>query len=123
MATAPADNSFDDCAWGRREMNLSPRWWALWATALGLPFLLLMTFIIIPSWDKTFMARSFHFWSVSGIALAAAVACALILSLTQSLRETRLVFLGLAFLSIAGIFSVHGLATPGHIHPRFYSEL
>jgi HD-GYP domain-containing protein (c-di-GMP phosphodiesterase class II) len=46
-----------------------------------------------------------------------------ITALVRSLHETRLIFLGLAFMWIAGIFSVHGLATPGHIHPVFYKEL
>jgi HD-GYP domain-containing protein (c-di-GMP phosphodiesterase class II) len=90
---------------------------------LGAPLAGLLLIIVNPAWDRELMIRSAHFWGVSGIALAAAFACVLILSLTQSLRETRLVFLGLAFMSIAGIFSVHGLATPGHIHDRFYSEL
>ena len=34
-----------------------------------------------------------------------------------------LVFLGLAFMSIAGVFSVHGLLTPGHIEDEFYPVL
>jgi HD-GYP domain-containing protein (c-di-GMP phosphodiesterase class II) len=46
-----------------------------------------------------------------------------IVCVTESLRETRLLLLGLAFLSIAGIFSVHGLGTPGHIHSESYNAL
>jgi HD-GYP domain-containing protein (c-di-GMP phosphodiesterase class II) len=64
-----------------------------------------------------------HFYVVSGTALAAMAACAVIICVTESMRETRLVFLALAFLSIAGIFSVHGLATPGHIHDSATSEI
>lgn len=66
---------------------------------------------------------SMHFYVVSGTAIAAALASVLIIGLTRSLRETRLLFLGLGFLSIAGIFSVHGLLTPGHIHDDFYASL
>jgi HD-GYP domain-containing protein (c-di-GMP phosphodiesterase class II) len=104
-------------------MALTPRWWALWGLALGLPFAGLIAVVLIPAWDSELRISAFHFWSVSAIALASAVACVLILSMTESLRETRLVFLDLAFLCITGIFAVHGLATPGHIHADFHSEL
>ncbi len=104
-------------------MSLSLRWWALWGAFLGLPMIVLVAMIESPGIDKLWMANSFHFYVVSGTALAAAAACILVMSLTDSLRETRLVFLGLAFLSIAAIFSVHGLGTPGHIHATYYTQV
>ncbi|MPZ48289.1 MAG: HD domain-containing protein [Dehalococcoidia bacterium] len=97
-------------------MSLSLRWWALWIAILGAPLAFFLTMLAVPEWDRSFGTSNFHFYVVSGTALAAAIACAVIVSLTESLRETRLVFLGLAFLSIAAIFAVHGLGTPGHIH-------
>jgi HD-GYP domain-containing protein (c-di-GMP phosphodiesterase class II) len=39
------------------------------------------------------------------------------------LRETRLLFLALAFISIGGIFSVHGLLTPGVVVHEFHAAL
>jgi HD-GYP domain-containing protein (c-di-GMP phosphodiesterase class II) len=77
----------------------------------------------VPAWDARFWDPDAHFYVVSATALAAAVACVMLASLTESLRETRLVFLTLAFLSIAAIFAVHGLATPGHIHESGSAEL
>jgi HD-GYP domain-containing protein (c-di-GMP phosphodiesterase class II) len=105
-------------------LNLTARWWATWGTILGAPLALLVVLLLVPAWDKTTGATlDFHFWVVSLTALAAAVACAFVVGLTESLRETRLLFLGLAFLSIASIFAVHGLGTPGHIHDEAYAEL
>jgi HD-GYP domain-containing protein (c-di-GMP phosphodiesterase class II) len=76
-----------------------------------------------PAWDRPIGTPNFHFYAVSVTAVGAAVACALIIGLTRSLRETRLLCLGLAFLSIASVFAVHGLGTPGHIHDKVYPEL
>jgi hypothetical protein len=85
--------------------------------------LILAVSIAVPSLDARLQYRGFHFYIVSGTALAAAVACVIVISLTESLRESRLVLLGLGFLSIASIFSVHGLGTPGHIHGDFYQTV
>ncbi|HLG11243.1 MAG TPA: hypothetical protein VI876_05735, partial [Dehalococcoidia bacterium] len=105
-------------------MNLSRRWWALWTGVLGAPLVLLVALLyVVPEWDRSFGTFDFHFYAVSAVTLAAAIACVFIIGLTQSLRETRLLFLGLGFLSIAGIFAVHGLGTPGHFHDEAYSEL
>jgi len=90
---------------------------------LGLPLVSLILLLALPALDVLVMERTFHFWVVSGTSVAAAVAFAVVMLFTPSLSETRLVFLGLAFLAIAGIFSVHGLATPGHIHDQLHAEL
>jgi HD-GYP domain-containing protein (c-di-GMP phosphodiesterase class II) len=69
------------------------------------------------------MNRWLHFWGVSGIALFAAASCGVLIISAPTLRETRLLFLALAFVSIAGVFSVHGLMTPGHIADGFHSSV
>jgi HD-GYP domain-containing protein (c-di-GMP phosphodiesterase class II) len=97
-------------------MALTKSWWLAWGAILIAPFVAFLTLQLFPSLDASFWDANAHFWAVSVTALAAAAACVILASLTESLRETRLVFLTLAFLSIAAIFSVHGLATPGHIH-------
>jgi hypothetical protein len=105
-------------------MSLSARWWAAWSVVLGAPAAILFALLyLVPEWDKSFGTFDFHFFAVSAVTLAAAIACVFIIGLTQSLRETRVLFLGLGFLSIAGIFAVHGLGTPGHFHDEAYSEL
>ena len=105
-------------------MSLSARWWAGWTAVLGAPLVILFVLLYVaPGWDRPFGTFNFHFYAVSTVTLASAIACVFIIGLTQSLRETRLLFLGLGFLSIAGIFAVHGLGTPGHFHDEAYSEL
>ena len=96
-------------------MALGLRFWLVWGLILGGPLALFCLLLAEPSLDRTFGTFSFHFWVVSGVTLAAAVAYCVTVGLTRSLHETRLVFLGLAFMSIAGIFAAHGLLTPGHI--------
>jgi len=105
-------------------MSLSLRWWALWSLVLGAPMAVLGALLfVVPQYDSSFGTFDFHFYAVSAVTLAAAVACVFVIGITQSLRETRLLFLGLGFLSIAAIFAVHGLGTPGHFHHEAYSEL
>ena len=104
-------------------MSLTKQWWATWVTALGLPLVVFLSLLAVPAWDKSLGTSSFHFYVVSATAIAAAVACLFIIGVTESLRETRLLFLGLAFLSIAAIFAVHGLGTPGHIHDKSYATV
>jgi HD-GYP domain-containing protein (c-di-GMP phosphodiesterase class II) len=105
-------------------MSLTARWWAIWTAVLGAPLaVLFLLLFVVPDWDSSFGTMDFHFYAVTAVTLAAFAACVFVMGLTRSLRETRLLFLGLGFLSIAGIFAVHGLGTPGHFHERAYSEL
>jgi HD-GYP domain-containing protein (c-di-GMP phosphodiesterase class II) len=96
---------------------------ALVAGALALPIVAILILNQAPSLDVLWMQPKFHFYVVSGTALAAAVICAVLVTSARALRETRLVFLVLAFLSIAAIFATHGLMTPGFIHHEPYPAL
>jgi HD-GYP domain-containing protein (c-di-GMP phosphodiesterase class II) len=104
-------------------MTLSARWWAFWGLVLAAPMLFFATMLASPGSDSLWVQPTFHFWVVSGTAIAAFVASAVLVGLTQSVRESRLLFLGLAFMSIAAVFAVHGLDTPGHIHDALNPEL
>lgn len=104
-------------------MALSARWWVVWGPVLALPVAVLALLLLLPSLDYRFAGRTFHFYIVSGVTVAAALAFAVVVGLIQSMRETRLLFLGLAFMCIASVFAVHGLATPGHIHSVAYAEI
>lgn len=83
--------------------------------ALAAPMVVFALLRALPELDPPVMWFTFHFYAVGVTALAAAIACAVIIASASTLRETRLLFLGLAFFSIAGIFAVHGLTTPGFI--------
>jgi HD-GYP domain-containing protein (c-di-GMP phosphodiesterase class II) len=105
-------------------MSLGVRWWAAWALVLGAPLAIMGALLyVFPEQDKSFGSNSFHFYAVSATTIMAAIACVVIIGMTKSFRETRLLFLGLGFLSIASIFAVHGLGTPGHFHAEAYAEL
>ena len=104
-------------------MGLTRRWWALWGPILALPAVLLIALLLVPEWDRSFGTSTFHFYVVSAVTVASAVAFGVIIGLIQSMKETRLLFLGLAFMCIASVFAVHGLATPGHIHDVAYAEI
>lgn len=95
-------------------------WRAVGIAVLAAPLAMFGVLKAAPSLDPAIMAPGFHFYAVGFTALAAAIACAVVIASARTLQETRLLFLGLAFFSIAGIFAVHGLATPGFIVERFY---
>jgi HD-GYP domain-containing protein (c-di-GMP phosphodiesterase class II) len=95
----------------------------LWGPVLALPALALVMFLAVPAWDHPFGTNDFHFYVVSAVTVASAVAFAVVIALIQSMKETRLLFLALAFMCIASVFAVHGLATPGHIHAVAYAEI
>lgn len=76
-----------------------------------------------PQLDPKMMAFTFHFYAVGFTSLAAALACAVVMASARTLQNTRLIFLGLAFFAIAGIFAVHGLNTPGFLADEYYSSV
>jgi HD-GYP domain-containing protein (c-di-GMP phosphodiesterase class II) len=88
---------------------------------LALPSLSLALFRLDPSLDRMLMSSGVHFWMVGITALAAGIAAAVVIAASPTLRETRQLFLALAFVSIGGIFSIHGLMTPGsHFASGYY---
>ena len=95
----------------------------LGVAALAAPMVALAVLRAAPELDPKIMAFGFHFYVVGFTALAAAVACGVVIASARTLQNTRLLFLGLAFFAIAGIFSVHGLATPGFIHEEYYASV
>jgi HD-GYP domain-containing protein (c-di-GMP phosphodiesterase class II) len=91
--------------------------------ALLSPLAALACFELAPGRDVVVSSRQLHFWAVGITAISAAVACAMVVASARSLRETRLLFLALAFIAIGGIFSVHGLLTPGVVVKDFHTPL
>ena len=85
--------------------------------------MLLAVLYAYPGLDPNLQHAHAHFWIVGATSLAAALACAVVVASARSLRESRLLFLALAFLSIGGIFSVHGPTTPGVLADEFYDSV
>lgn len=90
---------------------------------LGGPLLSLAILLAFPELDRRIVENSVRVWMVSCTTVAAALAFAAVMLFTRSFAETRLLFLGLAFLSIAAIFSVHGLGTSARLHDDFHAEI
>jgi HD-GYP domain-containing protein (c-di-GMP phosphodiesterase class II) len=68
---------------------------------------------ITPELDSRVSVPSTHFFIVSAASLCALVMAILVGVASVRSREPRTFFVAAAFLVIAGIFSVHGLTTPG----------
>jgi HD-GYP domain-containing protein (c-di-GMP phosphodiesterase class II) len=96
---------------------------ALGLSALFTPLASLALLHYVPALDANLQHTYTHFWVVGATSLAAVIACAIVVASARSLRETRLLFLALAFISIAGIFSVHGLMTPGVLDDEVYASV
>lgn len=91
--------------------------------ALAAPMIIFAVTRLSPGLDPAIMAFTAHFYSVGFTAVAAAIACAVVMASARTLQNTRLLFLGLGFFAIAGIFAVHGLETPGFIAEEYNASL
>ncbi len=68
-----------------------------------------------PQLDPGIVAPAGHFYIVSSVAFVALVTSALIGISAVRLRNIGVTLLALAFISLAEVFTVHGLSTPGFI--------
>lgn len=84
--------------------------WVLLPAFPGAGFLLLLA---RPDWDPTAVAPEAHFYIVSTVSLVSVVLAAFATAAALRLASVRVLLLALAFISLAGVFSVHGLSTPG----------
>jgi len=76
-------------------------------------FLYFLLTVIAPELDHTIAIPTPHFFIVSAAALLALAMAALVGVASVQSREPRTFFIAASFMFIAGIFSVHGLTTPG----------
>lgn len=90
---------------------------------VSLPLAAFITLLAVPGLDRPWMSAQFHFYVVSAASLLAAVICVALVLSARSFRETRILFLALCFFSLALIFSVHGLTTPGHLYHHMSAAL
>lgn len=68
-----------------------------------------------PSWDLMLTLPTGHFYIVSAVSFLAIIIAFLIGIAGRRLRNIKVGFLALAFISLAEIFMVHGLSTPNFI--------
>ena len=72
-----------------------------------------------PGFDLRLVTPTGHFWIVSLVALIALGVAVVIGEAGRRLRNGQVLFLSLAFVSLAGFFLLHGLSTPGFLQPFF----
>ncbi len=87
----------------------------LWLALLAAPVGSLLVLLRHPSLDSLIQVPGFHFGIVTLAAGAAALVALGVLAAAEHLRDPRAFFLGLSLCSIAGLFFIHGLLTPGVI--------
>lgn len=88
-------------------------WWLL----LVLPLLVFFFIRLNENLDVELRVPVQHFYIVSAAALAALFLGVLTAVASSGLRDAQVFFLSLAFISIAAVFSVHGLTTPRVLVP------
>lgn len=89
-------------------------WWFLGATV---PLLLLVAFALGLLPDPALIVPHGHFIVVTIVSAVSFVIAALVLAAAVQIADFRVLALALAFLSLSGLFAIHGLATPGVIAP------
>lgn len=93
------------------------------AVSVIAPLAMLAVLLAVPDLDRLWIAPTLHFYVVSAACLLAAAICGALVLSARSVRETRILFLALCFFSLALIFSVHGLTTPGHLYHQVSASL
>ncbi|MCZ8522095.1 MULTISPECIES: HD-GYP domain-containing protein [Paenibacillus] len=82
------------------------------AAAMLLPYLLFEAVRRSPDLDTELPMPHGHFYIVSSVSLLAALIAVAVWAAGLRMRNIQVNFLALSFLSLAGVFSVHGLSTP-----------
>src|SRR5437764_792810 len=89
------------------------------------PMLLLAWLLNHPRQNAEILVPHDHFVIVSNVALLAFGVGAVVLRSALQLGHTRSLLLSMGFLALAGLFSIHGLTTPGIMvpgHPDDYGN-
>jgi len=83
--------------------------------AICIPYLIYELLRITP-YDAIVNSPYIHFYLVSAVAGIATVISIAIGMAGSRLRNIKVIFLALAFISLAGVLTLHGLTTPGFLH-------
>ncbi len=89
---------------------------AFWVAAL-LPLAGYLYLLMRPEHDPLFLAPRGHFYLVTPVALLAAVIAVMVGMAGRRLRNIQVTFLAAAFTTLAMLFMLHGLSTPGFLLP------
>lgn len=95
----------------------------VWGLVAGLPAFAFFWLKTHPEIDFTYAAPTGHFYVVSVVSVLSAVLA--LISAVGAVRtaNARIVLLALSFTTMAGMFAVHGLATPGFLVDREFTAV
>ena len=101
------------------DINDSPRAGAFAGTVtVAAALLLLATLLAVPSLNVEIEVPVQHFFVVSAVALLAFLVALMLAVSAAQLQHYKLLLLGIGFMAMGGLFTVHGLATPGILVAR-----
>ncbi|USB33554.1 HD-GYP domain-containing protein [Paenibacillus sp. YPG26] len=80
--------------------------------AVAVPFILFELLRAHPSWDVSLVALKGHFYVVSSVAMLSMMVAIAVGIAGHRVRNIKVSFLALAFISLGETFTVHGLSTP-----------
>jgi putative nucleotidyltransferase with HDIG domain len=83
------------------------------ALVVSFSLLLLALLLAVPSINPAIAVPVPHFWVVSAVALLAFLVAFMLAVSAAQLQHYKLLLLAIGFMAMAGLFTVHGLATPG----------
>lgn len=98
---------------------LKPLQRALAGVLLVGPILLFITLRLNPAWDPSWSLPIFHFYIVTYTSLVALVVASFVLAGVGLVGDERALLVAIGFVSVAGLFVVHGISTPGVLIPNF----
>ncbi len=84
---------------------------------LGVPFVVFAWLMTHPGMNHTMQLPVQHFFVVSDISLLAAGVALLLVRAALQMEQFGVLLIALGFLSMAGLFAVHAIATPGVLQP------
>jgi HD domain len=85
--------------------------------AIALALVVLAGLLAFPALNVSVVIPIQHFYVVSAVSLLALLVAVMLSISAAQLQHYKLLLLGVGFMSMAGLFSVHGLATPGAMVP------
>jgi class 3 adenylate cyclase len=92
-------------------------WFArLLALAVGLPLLVFAVLAASPSLNRELPLPIPHFFIVTNVSLLAAGVALLVARAALRMEQVPVLLVAVGFMSMAALFSVHALATPGILH-------
>lgn len=83
------------------------------AAVLALALAIMALLIAVPALNHPVEVPVPHFWVVTAVALLAFLVAMMLAVSAAQLQHYKLLLLAIGFVAMAGLFAVHGLATPG----------